>query len=67
MSEYWVCSICGYQAIDSENEPDKCPMCHEVCSFIDATECMAEGKDSDHPDWKLINRITREAHLHYKV
>ena len=67
MSEYWVCSICGYQAIDSMEEPEKCPLCHETCSFIDATERMAKGKNSDRPDWAMINRITREAHEHGRV
>jgi hypothetical protein len=64
---YWVCSICGYQAIDCKEEPNKCPLCQKTCSFINATESATEGKGGDRPDWSMINRITMEAHQHGRV
>lgn len=40
----WKCSQCGY-TFEADQVPEKCPSCHETCSFLNVTcyipECGA--------------------------
>ena len=44
----WKCSNCGY-TFEAADVPEKCPSCHETCSFLNVTcyipECGGAGAD----------------------
>jgi rubredoxin len=55
MKNQWSCNNCGY-TFAAEQVPNKCPSCHQECTFVNVTCYTPEcgGPESGNVDPRLI-------------